>query len=501
MRQISQAANDPGERDPDRYRCGTLVYTKAGLFALFGWMLWGDFCFVLMEDIWKSILPLVLKSNGASNTVTALMITTIPQAMNFVLNPIISTASDRYRSKRGRRIPFLLYSAPFISFFLILAGFSRELGSLLHTWLGGLHPALTPAMVTVGLICVLIVSFRFFELFVGTVFYYLFNDVVPPAFIGRFLGTFRMIGGLAGALFNFFVFKYATSHTSIIFLGGALLYLTAFLLLGFNVKEGEYPPPDAMSQKKSFSLDVVKTYFRECFSHHIFRRVFAYSTLASASSAINVFLIFMAFSIGLTIDEVGKVAGVVAIVSMVLSYPMGAMVDRIHPLRVKLTVQVAFCVVTLMKCVFLFYDFPRDIAFWIYAALAGIALPLQAANLAAGMPMVMRLFPHEQFGQFCAANAMCSALGSVVGGALAGVFLDVLKHMFSASGDYYYRFVPVWSLGFMVLAAGMCYLAFREWKKLGGDKGYRPPIVDKFAGFHGSPHARHDLPPQPTTNK
>ncbi len=53
---------------------------------------------------------------------------------------------------------------------------------------------------------------------------------------------------------------------------------------------------------------------------------------------------------------------------MVLSYPMRAMVDRIHPLRVKLVVQVAFCVLTLMKCVFLFYDFPRDVAFWIYAA-------------------------------------------------------------------------------------------------------------------------------------
>jgi maltose/moltooligosaccharide transporter len=37
----------------DRYRCGTLVYTKAGLFMLFSWMLWGDFCFSLMESIWS----------------------------------------------------------------------------------------------------------------------------------------------------------------------------------------------------------------------------------------------------------------------------------------------------------------------------------------------------------------------------------------------------------------------------------------------------------------
>lgn len=31
------------------YHCGTLTYTKAGLFVLFAWLLWGDFCFTLME--------------------------------------------------------------------------------------------------------------------------------------------------------------------------------------------------------------------------------------------------------------------------------------------------------------------------------------------------------------------------------------------------------------------------------------------------------------------
>lgn len=185
-----------------RYRCGTLVYTKAGLFTLFSWMLWGDFCFTLMESVWPNILPLILKAHEAPNAVIGIVMVTIPNAMNFVLNPIISTASDRYRGKRGRRIPFLLFATPFITFFLVLLGFSKELGSLLHSWMGGLHPNLTASMVTVGLMSVLIVCFRFFELFVGTVFWYLFNDVVPSAFMGRFLGFFRVIGALAGALFN-----------------------------------------------------------------------------------------------------------------------------------------------------------------------------------------------------------------------------------------------------------------------------------------------------------
>ncbi len=477
---IHEANND------SRYRCGTLVYTKAGLFTLFSWMLWGDFCFTLMESVWPNILPLVLKAHEAPNAVIGIVMVTIPNAMNFVLNPIISTASDRHRGKRGRRIPFLLFATPFITFFLVLLGFSKELGSLLHSWTGDLHPSLTASMVTVGLMSALIVCFRFFELFVGTVFWYLFNDVVPSAFMGRFLGFFRVVGALAGALFNFFLFQYAESHTSSIFFGVALLYGTAFLLMCLNVKEGEYPPPEKMSGKKGFSLEPVKTFFRECFSHHIFRLVFSYSALNGVGGAINIFLIFMAFSIGLTKDEVGKVAGVAGVVGMVLMYPMGALVDRFHPLRVMVIAQIGFCFVTFLKFVFLFYDFPRDVAFWVYAILAGIAIPVYAANTAASLPMLMRIFPHERFGQFCAANAMCTAFGIMTAGAFAGVYLDALRRLFSLNGDYYYRFVPVWSFFFMVLAALATLLIFREWKKLGGDKAYRPPIEDKFENFHES---------------
>ncbi len=82
----------------DRFRCGTLLYTQASLFVLFSWLLWGDFCFSLMENIWPNVLPFILKAEGAPNLLLSLLVTTIPNAMNFVLNPIISTASDRYRS-------------------------------------------------------------------------------------------------------------------------------------------------------------------------------------------------------------------------------------------------------------------------------------------------------------------------------------------------------------------------------------------------------------------
>lgn len=407
----------------DRFRCGTLIYTPGGLFVLFSWLLLGDFCFTLMESIWPAIVPLMLKAHEAPNFIVAIVMTTIPQAMNFVLNPIISTASDRFRGRRGRRIPFLLFSAPFISLFLALLGFADQIGTWLHGLLRSGDSGPSAATVIIALICVLVVLFRFFELFVNSVYYYLFNDVVPMAFMGRFIGFFKVVGALAGALFHFFIFKYATTHTSVIFLGAAVLYLTAFVLLSLNVKEGEYPPPDEiLDKKRRFSLAPIKTFFHECFCARIFRLMFATSALIAAGSAINVFLVFMALSIGLSMDQLGFVNGVTALGTTLLMFPMGILIDKFHPLRVMLVSYIGCTLVVFLKCVFLFHNFHPTTAFWMFVGMAGVYIPFAAAGNMASIPLFMRLFPHERYGQFCAANAMTAAASSVIAGALAGDF-------------------------------------------------------------------------------
>lgn len=473
---LSQTNGDSGAAVDSRYSCGTLLYTKAGLFTLFTWLLWGDFCFSLMEAIWPNILPLMLRAEGTPNWLLSLAVTTIPSALNFVMNPLISTASDRYRSRRGRRIPFLLMATPFVTIFLVLLGFSRDLGKIFHGLLEGAFPGLSAATVTIGTICFLVACFRFFELFVNTVFWYLFNDVVPTAFMGRFLGFFRVVGSLAGAFFNFFLFQYAESHTSLLFFSVALLYGVAFMLMTLNVKEGAYPLPDLV-KRSSFSW--VKIFFTECLSHRIFRRVFMLSALLGLSNAINAFAVFMALSIGLNLNQIGKVAGAAGVIGILLMFPMGFLVDRFHPLRVMLAAKIGLSLVLSVKFVFLFHEFSKPVAFWIYACAAALALPINVANIAATLPMLMRLFPKEKFGQFCAANAMCSAVATMAGGVLAGSFLDLMKKQFS-DHDYYYRFVPVWNVFFMLLAIVAMIAVFREWKRLGGDKAYKSPVADSF---------------------
>ena len=44
----------------DKYSINGLTYTKMGLLVMFLWLLWGDFCFTLMERVKPAILPLFL---------------------------------------------------------------------------------------------------------------------------------------------------------------------------------------------------------------------------------------------------------------------------------------------------------------------------------------------------------------------------------------------------------------------------------------------------------
>lgn len=458
-------------------RCGTLQYTKAGLFTLFAWLVWGDFCFTLMENVWPSILPLMLKHEGASNFLLSTVVTVIPSVMNFVLNPIISTMSDRHRSRRGRRVPFLLLATPFVTGFLILLGFSKPLGAWLHGALAGVFPHATAAAWVLGTIAVLLVGFRFFELFINTVFWYLFNDVVPVAYMGRFLGIFRVAGSLAGAAFNFLLFQYAESHTSAIFLGVAVLYGTVFFLMALKVKEGEYPPPAPREGGMAAWWAHFRAFFQECFRHRMYRLVFSYNACFYAASVANTFLVFLAFSLGLNLKEIGWLTGAAGIASVILMFPAGVLIDRLNPIRLMLVAQAGGAVAFAAKLIFLFVPMSKAAAFWVYGAALLVAVPMAVVNAMASLPMVMRVFPRERFGQFCAANAMCGAAGTVLGGLAASSLLDWSRRYFPAGGEFdYYRLVPIWSVVFTLLAAGFTWLVWREWNRLGGEEGYKPPV-------------------------
>jgi len=472
---------------------------------LFAWLLWGDFCFTLMESVVPSILPLKLKALGCSNTWMAIILTAAPGVLNMTVCPYVSFKSDRYRSKWGRRIPFIIWTMPFLCASLALIGFSDNICVLLQRHSEYLRNT-TPATITIVLVAVFLIMFQFFNMFVGSVFWYLFNDVVPAQFLARFMGAFRIVGTGASAIYNSLIFKYANSHMREIFIGAAILYLIGFGMACLMIKEGQYPPPEGESDKSGKGLKGLKTFFKESFSHKFYVLRFLSTSFGAVAGAIGTFGIFFNRGMGLSLEQIGFISAVGSIAGMAAMYLMAIFVDRWHPLRITVYGAVFGVLGNFLAMVWIFVTLPGDYFFWLNIGNAVVGAFMAALVGVAGLPSEMRIFPQSRFGQFCSAQAMLRSTFTVFSGVLAGMFIDVVRYfchdadipwhfiqlqpgtgMLFKMPDYSYRFIFVWIAIFGAVSAAFLIMVYREWYRMGGDKHFHPPAPWSPKGIEEMP--------------
>lgn len=462
------------------FRVGTLEYTRRGLFAVFLWLLWGDFCFTLMETVEPSVLPLVLKDLGASNLIISTFIITIAYALNVTVCPVVSFMSDRYRSRWGRRIPFMLFSTPFVALFLVLTGFCREIGKFLFTHFFH-HAVSSETALTIGIIAVFVAGYQFFNMFVASVYYYLFNDVVPVEYLGRFMSVFRAVGTGAGALFNFFVLQFARTHSKEIFAGFGILYFVGFMIMCLRVKEGGYPPPPEMKKGENSTLAGIKTFFKESFCHRFYWYFNLSYSFWCVGLVIGIFSVFRSLNIGLTLKELGMITGVSGIVSTVLLIPAGHYIDKNHPIRVGLSAMIWLLVSGATNIIFL-WSFPHRTVLILTIITTAVSVPIGVLLTACELPLFMRLLPQSRYGQFCSATMLVKSAMVIAAGVAAGYFMDGLKWFCQVhlhiQGDYYYRLSFIWTAVFLAVAVYYRVKLYKLWLKLGGDDGYLPPMFE-----------------------
>ncbi|CAN5453613.1 hypothetical protein BH09VER1_BH09VER1_36270 [soil metagenome] len=470
-------ASLPASAEPKIYRCGTLSYTGRGLIVLFAWMLWGDFCFTLMEAVVPSILPLKLRSLDSPNILIGLIMTTLPGIFNVTVTPWLSFKSDRYRSRWGRRLPFIISTVPFISLALIAIGFSGDLGAWVHGRFFGAG-TFSQAQVTIVLLAVFAAAFDLFNMFVNTVYWYLFNDVVPKEWLGRFMGWFRLVGISSASCYNIFVFQYAESHMREIFLGAALLYFVGFGVMCLRIKEGQYPDPVDDGNRVG-PIEKIKIFARECFTIRYYWDIFLTYTFAALATCIYVFQVFMLKSLGLTLGDIGKLAGFSTITVPLFFLFSGWLVDRWHPVRVFSYLAAFELCVIFANWMWLFIPLPPAFLFVSLAALNGafFGALFRAVYDTAGMVRLMVLFPKEQFGQFSGAMALVRAVAIILGGVLAGAYVDLWKHFFPKE-NFAYRFNFLWLGVLMGVSFYFQYRTYRAWKRLGGVEAYQAPTTN-----------------------
>jgi maltose/moltooligosaccharide transporter len=460
---------------------GRLHYTKAGLFALFCWLLWGDFCFTIMEHVMKALLPIQLKAIGANNTSISVMLNILPNLLGFTVGPWVSFKSDRCTHRWGRRKPYIVYTMPFLCLALVGIGFTEDIAVAVREWpLLAAYPIVTASTLTLFVVGTMIVSFAFFNEFVNSVFWYQFVDVVPERHLGRFMGLFKVVGALSAFLFSLIAAPYAESHASEIYIVVALLYFFGFGLMCWRVKEARYEPGPGeestvlakltIAEKVAGAKATIRTYIRECFlSHPIYTAIYLTGFLSGFAAPAG-FAIFFALQIGVTVEQVFVIGAWFSLAGMVCHYPAGLLSDRFHPVRLT----VLFALITIPGP-FLSYWFKIDLPSYILVGI--IWFPVAELNGAAHNVLLNRLFPKHRYGQFASANGMFKQLGKIAGALFIGLYLDWTQD---------YRSLMLWQgIGQLLVTITTVWI-YVWWCRLGGD-AYQAPIRQDEASTGAQP--------------
>lgn len=449
------------------YRAGTLTYTLGGVVVLFFWLLWGDFAWSMKDRGIGSAATIIVKQIGISDLWYSLFIVAYPSFTNIFLMPIISYKSDRYRSRWGRRIPFLFFTTPFVVLGIIGVGLSTVLGRYLHE----LVPALSLHAASLAVFAVAWISLDFGATMSGAIAGALYNDVVPKELIGRFYACFRAISLGAGIIFNYFLVGKVEQYAVWICLGLGLLYGIGLFSLCLKVKEGEYPPPPAEEKKQGgmeHFFSSVKIYFKECFSQPYYLWVFFGFIIGSISaSPVNIYTVFYCQEVGLSMEGMGEVIALTYVISFSLCYFLGNLADRFHPIRMMILSLALYGAVMVFGCVYAVDKTTWAVFLLVHGVLSGVFFTLSASY-------PMRLLPRERFATLNSACSMLWAIVNVVSAPIYGGILEILSR-YHVKVHYRYTFL----MGGVLAALGIAVLlvVYRGFKRYGGDANYQAPEV------------------------
>lgn len=448
---------------PRRWQVGTLTYTAPQLINVFFFMLWGDFCLNLMDSsVTPTVVPLQLEKYGASMSAIGFVNGTVLELLALLMVPIVSTWSDRHRGPLGRRMPFMLWTTPFIAAFLILLGFSPQVAGWLKLIAPGLLGGVATGSLVIGVIAFTLTAYKFFDTFPQSVYYYLFTDVIPQPLMGTFACLFRVFATAASLVFNFFLLKHAENHPGAICVAAAALYLFSFVLLCLMVKEGEYPPPEKVDQSSlgKRAVSTIALFCKDCYSISYYWKYYLFNLFFMCGFVpFRQFLLFYGKdTLKMDLGTYGKVMALRDLVQMGVFFVLGPFVDRFHPLRAGLVGYVLMCVAGASGAFFI--HGPYSFSVVIVLTFMTVAV-YQGATGALGP----RVLPREQYGQFCSANAMIWHLGLMAALPLCGLAMDHLGK----------RIIFLWFLACSTAGIIMLYLVYLDWKKLGGDQNYVPP--------------------------
>ena len=292
--------------------------------------------------------------------------------------------------------------------------------------------------------------------------------MVPEELLGRFFSLLRIVSLAAGVIFNYWLLDKVAMHGAVIFLGLSLLYGIGLTLLCCKVKEGKYPPPPPEPpelQDCSTCVRVlhgVSTYFRQSFSMSYYRWFMA-AVAMSASLAfgpVNFFAIQYTQSISCSMKAYGICLVISLTASLCLSYPLGWIADRFHPLRTGMYSLVLYLILMIVSYPLMSNPKLFGLLFTLHCLISGIYTTLTAS-------LMPRLLPRSLFAQFSSAGAIVGAGFNMIATPLFGWLIDAFD------GGYRILFI-LGGLGTLATLAAFLPVC-RGFRQYGGYSAYHAP--------------------------
>ena len=406
--------------DKSAYAVGTLRYAGAGLAIVVFWLLFGQFAIAFRD---RSAIPGVLellRQHHASDTTIAVLVSALPALLGCVLVPVVGFRSDRFRSRWGRRLPFLMGITPVAALVLVALGQCTAIGRVTDRLLGSMSPGADTCVL--AWFCLFWTAFEGLALVTVALYGGLVNDIVPRPVLGRFYGAFRIVGLAAGILFNLWVFRLTEHHLREVFLGIGLFFGAACMLMCVRLKEGEYGPAAMEGQGAVSWRSMGRTYWRECFSDRYFLLVFLALTASELTfMPFNTFSQLYADSLGMDKAQLGKLLATSYALSIGLSSVIGWMVDRYSAASVTVWTMGLYACVACGGFLAVHDLASFSVVYVLHVVVAGTYY-----TAAASLPMV--LFPRARFLQFDGAKRVLFSTSNIALSFLLGPMLDWTRH-------------------------------------------------------------------------
>lgn len=403
-----------------RFDVGTLRYSAAGLAWVVLWLLVAELG-IAMRD--RALIPIsleILHRHAATDHDVSLLLAGIPALLSLIVCPLIGPASDRCRSRWGRRRPFLFALAPIGGLALLGIAASARAGSLMAALAGD---AASEHRYTLIAFSVCWTLFSAVVLAAQALYTGLVNDVLPRAWLGRFYGVYRLVSLSIAIGFYLWVFPLLDEHPQLILGLVAALFTGMIMLMCVMVREGDYPPParvgGAFEGRRVSWLARMRAGWSSALAlPHISWMCAAMILGAISFGPFNTYSQYQAAALGISKTELGALSSAAYGVSMALALLIGALVDRIGAVRMSLIVMGIYSV-----AIGAGYGLLHDAAS--FRPIYQLHVVLSGAYFTAAASLPMALFPRLDFLRYCTYK---DVVGSFVGIALSMVQGAVLDH-------------------------------------------------------------------------